>query len=64
MHDSQVKPLSYPGYRGPERRSIESRSPMPVDERSWRLLNFALASEEQKDTFGRRSSDIAFLMGQ
>ncbi len=61
MKSDSNEMILVPGYRGPERRSTERRAAMPVDERGWRLQNLALSSADQRSSFGRRSTDLAFM---
>jgi len=65
MHDGHYRTtIVVPGYRGPERRgTAERRASIPAEECSWRLRNLAFASEDRRDTFGRRRSDTAFMNG-
>lgn len=61
MQNHSVLSIHVPGYRGPERRNTERRAAIPADEKAWRLPNLALSSTDQRDSFGRRSTDLAFL---
>ncbi|GLR15209.1 hypothetical protein QWZ03_12850 [Chitinimonas viridis] len=51
------------GYRGPERRLQDRRTPIHPEDRDWRIYNLALESSEQRGSLGRRDSDYAFLAG-
>lgn len=62
MHEDSL--LKYTlGYHGPERRNLERREPIPMEERDWRLQNLALLGSDQRSSLGRRANDYLVLTG-